>query len=134
MFVFRTSKVILRLFKHYFCNKMRFYKSKIALFFKYFSSKGRNDYSFFAILSDMPPTENNFCTLGLPWKHHLLNCASRSSSSVYQKPRVVDRQDIFFQFTGTLNKTKYKAKSAPCTRNPVVDRQDISLKITGTQQ
>ena len=40
-------------------------------------------------------------TFGLPWKHHLLNCPSLSNSSVYQKPRVVERQEIFFQVSGT---------------------------------
>ena len=40
-------------------------------------------------------------TLGLPWKHHLLNWPSLSNSSVYQNPRVVERQEIFFQVSGT---------------------------------
>ena len=32
----------------------------------------------------------------------IITCPSRSSSSVNQKPRVVDSQEIFFQLAGTL--------------------------------
>lgn len=41
--------------------------------------------------------EQTTLTFGLSCWHHALNCAFRSRSSVYQKPKVVDSQEILFQ-------------------------------------
>ena len=41
-------------------------------------------------------------TVGRPLKHQVLNCVSRSSSSVNQNPIVEDLQEIFAHFSGTL--------------------------------